>query len=74
VKDKKIIHVGEHVTIPKNAEVVNLSNSWGDARCNGAHAHITEGGMEHFQDLNMVYLRESSGFEVCEACTRDRSC
>jgi imidazolonepropionase-like amidohydrolase len=62
VKDKKIIEVGEHVAIPKDAEVVDLSNSWVMPGVMDAHTHITEGGMEHFQDLDMVYLRESSGF------------
>jgi imidazolonepropionase-like amidohydrolase len=52
------------VTIPKDAEIIDLSKAWVMPGVMDSHTHITEGGAEHFQDLDMFYLRESTGFRA----------
>jgi imidazolonepropionase-like amidohydrolase len=62
IKEKAIVEVGDHVTIPKDAEVVDLSNSWVMPGIMDAHTHTTAGGDERFQDLYSNYVREGTGF------------
>ncbi len=62
VRDKKIVEVGEHVAIPSDVEVIDLSTSWVMPGIMDAHTHITQGGEEHFRELNANYLREGTGF------------
>jgi len=61
IKDRKIVEVGDHVAIPQEAQVIDLSSSWVMPGVMDAHTHITEGGVERWQDLDTIYLRESSG-------------
>lgn len=61
IKDQKIVEVGDHVAIPKEAQVIDLSNSWVMPGVMDAHTHITEGGVKRWQDLDTIYLREGSG-------------
>jgi imidazolonepropionase-like amidohydrolase len=61
VKDQKIVEVGDHVTIPQDAQVVDLSNSWVMPGIMDAHTHVTIGGVERWSDLDANYLREGSG-------------
>jgi len=64
IKNQKIAEVGDQVAIPKEAQMVDLSNSWVMPGVMDAHTHITEGGVERWQDLDTIYLRESSGLRT----------
>jgi imidazolonepropionase-like amidohydrolase len=61
VRDKRIVEVGDHVAIPKDAEIVDLSRSWVMPGVMDAHTHITEGGLETWPEMKSLYLRESTG-------------
>jgi imidazolonepropionase-like amidohydrolase len=63
VRDQKIIDVGTDVPIPKDAEVLDLSNSWVMPGIMDAHTHITAGGVKYFWDQNW-YLREPTGMRA----------
>ncbi|HEY3927647.1 MAG TPA: amidohydrolase family protein [Candidatus Koribacter sp.] len=62
VRDKKIVEVGDHVSIPAGTAVLDLSNSWVMPGIMDAHTHITEGGEEKWRELTANYLREGTGF------------
>ena len=63
VKDKKIVDVGPSVAIPKDAEVVDLSNEWVMPGIMDAHTHITQ-SVKYFRDLDANYLREDTAFRA----------
>jgi imidazolonepropionase-like amidohydrolase len=63
VKDKKIVDVGGAVAIPKDAEVVDLSNEWVMPGVMDAHTHITQ-SVKYFRELDANYLREDTPFRA----------
>src|ERR1700683_4093535 len=65
VKDKKIVEVGPSVAIPKDSEVIDLSNEWVMPGIMDAHTHVTWGA-QHFKDLDYSYVTEGTG-SACPA-------
>ncbi|MGH9775761.1 MAG: amidohydrolase family protein [Candidatus Acidiferrales bacterium] len=61
VKDKKIAEIGPNVTIPKDAQVVDLSSEWVMPGIMDAHTHVTF-GVQYFRDETNNYLQEGTGF------------
>lgn len=59
VKDKKIVEVGPAVTIPSEAEVVDLSSEYVMPGVMDAHTHITQ-SVQYFRELDANYLREDT--------------
>jgi imidazolonepropionase-like amidohydrolase len=60
VKDKKIVAKGADLAIPKDAEIVDLSNSWVMPGIMDAHTHVTW-GVPNWQKLYYDYLDNSTG-------------
>ena len=64
IKDGRITEVGPSVQIPKDAEVVDLSNSWVMPGLMDAHTHITFNLPVGSPSLELSYLRESTALRV----------
>jgi imidazolonepropionase-like amidohydrolase len=62
VKSGKIVEVGANVEIPRDAEIVDLSNSWVMPGLIDAHTHVTE-GQRNWQ-LELSYLYEDSAYRA----------
>src|SRR5580704_10119697 len=60
VKDKKIVEVGANVAIPKDSEVIDLSNEWVMPGIMDAHTHVTQ-SVKYFRELDHNYLVEATG-------------
>jgi imidazolonepropionase-like amidohydrolase len=63
VKDKKIVAKGADVAIPKDAEIVDLSNSWVMPGLMDAHTHVTW-GVPRWDKLGYDYLENGTGTRV----------
>ncbi len=63
VKDKKIQIVGAGVAIPKDAQVVDLSDEWVMPGIMDAHTHVTQ-SVKYFHELDHNYLVESTGLRA----------
>jgi imidazolonepropionase-like amidohydrolase len=63
VKDKKIQAVGASVAIPKDAQVIDLSNEWVMPGIMDAHTHVTQ-SVKYFRELDHNYLVESTGLRA----------
>src|SRR5689334_17285391 len=63
VKDKKIQAVGASVTIPKDAEIVDLSSEWVMPGIMDAHTHVTQ-SVKYFRELDHNYLVETTGLRA----------
>lgn len=63
VKDKKIVDVGPNVAIPKDSEVIDLSNQWVMPGVMDAHTHVTW-GLKLFKDADSSYLMEGTGLRA----------
>ena len=63
VKDKKIVEVGSHVAIPKDCEVIDLSNEWVMPGIMDAHTHVTQ-SVQYFRELDHSYLAEGTGLRA----------
>lgn len=63
VKDKKIVEVGPNVAIPKDSEVIDLSNEWVMPGIMDAHTHVTQ-SVKYFRELDHNYLVEASGLRA----------
>jgi imidazolonepropionase-like amidohydrolase len=63
VKDRKIQAVGPNVAIPKDSEVVDLSNQWVMPGIMDAHTHVTQ-SVKYFRELDHNYLVESTGLRA----------
>ncbi len=63
VRDGKIAEVGPNVTVPSDAEVIDLSNSWVMPGLMDAHVHLTY-GVPGALALITPYLSESSGLRA----------
>ncbi|MFZ0137562.1 MAG: amidohydrolase family protein [Candidatus Sulfotelmatobacter sp.] len=62
VKDKKIVAKGADIAIPKDAEIVDLSNSWVMPGIMDAHTHVTLTEESFIGDS--VYLVEGTGLRA----------
>lgn len=65
VKDKKIVAKGADLAIPKDAEIVDLSNSWVMPGIMDAHTHVTWGAPK-FQLLGDEYFDKGTGLRALE--------
>ncbi len=65
VKDKKIVEVGPSVAIPKDSEVIDLSNEWVMPGIMDAHTHVTWSA-QHFKDLDYSYVTEGTGLRALQ--------
>ena len=63
VKDKKIVEVGPNVAIPKDSEVIDLSNEWVMPGIMDAHTHVTQ-SVKYFRELDHNYLVEGTGMRA----------
>ncbi len=63
VNDKKIVEVGPNVAIPKDAEVIDLSNEWVMPGIMDAHTHVTQ-SVKYFRELDHNYLVEATGLRA----------
>ncbi len=63
VKDQKIQAVGPNVAIPKDSQVVDLSNEWVMPGIMDAHTHVTQ-SVKYFRELDHNYLVESTGLRA----------
>jgi len=63
VKDKKIVEVGPNVVIPKDSEVIDLSNEWVMPGIMDAHTHVTQ-SVKYFRELDHNYLVEGTGMRA----------
>lgn len=63
VKDKKIQAVGASVSVPKDAQVIDLSSEWVMPGIMDAHTHVTQ-SVKYFRELDHNYLVESTGFRA----------
>src|SRR6478752_1020868 len=63
VKDKKIQAVGASVSVPKDAQVIDLSNEWVMPGIMDAHTHVTQ-SVKYFRELDHNYLVESTGLRA----------
>src|SRR5579862_6757784 len=63
VKDKKIAEVGPNVAIPKDSEVIDLSNEWVMPGIMDAHTHVTQ-SVKYFRELDHNYLVEGTGMRA----------
>ncbi|MGC2446836.1 MAG: amidohydrolase family protein [Candidatus Sulfotelmatobacter sp.] len=63
VKDQKILAVGPNVDIPKDSQIVDLSNEWVMPGIMDAHTHVTQ-SVKYFRELDHNYLVESTGLRA----------
>lgn len=63
VKDKKIQAVGPNVSIPKDAQTIDLSREWVMPGIMDAHTHVTQ-SVKFFHELDHNYLAESTGLRA----------
>jgi len=63
VKDKKIQAVGASVSVPKDAQVIDLSSEWVMPGIMDAHTHVTQ-SVKYFRELDHNYLVESTGLRA----------
>jgi len=63
VKDKKIQAVGAGVSIPKDAQIIDLSSQWVMPGIMDAHTHVTQ-SVKYFHELDHNYLAESTGLRA----------
>ena len=63
VKDQKIQAVGPNVAVPKDSQVVDLSNEWVMPGIMDAHTHVTQ-SVKYFRELDHNYLVESTGLRA----------
>jgi len=63
VKDKKIQAVGSAVSIPKDAQIIDLSSEWVMPGIMDAHTHVTQ-SVKYFRELDHNYLVESTGLRA----------
>jgi imidazolonepropionase-like amidohydrolase len=64
VQDQKIVEVGPGVTIPKEAQVVDLSNEWVMPGIMDAHTHVTFLEQNLHLPLEENYLEEGKGLRA----------
>ncbi|MBF8248771.1 MAG: hypothetical protein HW374_1571, partial [Bacteroidetes bacterium] len=62
--DGKITAVGANVDIPKDAQIIDLSNAWVIPGLMDAHTHLLLTGYESRSGLEAVYVKESSGLRT----------
>src|SRR6202044_4093040 len=60
VQDKKIVEVCPNVAIPKDSQVIDLSNEWVMPGVMDAHTHVTQ-SVKYFRELDHNYLVEATG-------------
>src|ERR1700723_2813280 len=63
VQDKKIVEVGPNVAIPKDSQVIDLSNEWVMPGIMDAHTHVTQ-SVKYFRELDHNYLVEATGLRA----------
>jgi imidazolonepropionase-like amidohydrolase len=63
VNDKKIQAVGPNVSIPKDAQLIDLSKEWVMPGIMDAHTHVTQ-SVKYFRELDHNYLVESTGLRA----------
>jgi imidazolonepropionase-like amidohydrolase len=63
IKDKKIQAVGPSLSIPKDAQLIDLSNEWVMPGIMDAHTHVTQ-SVKYFRELDHNYLVESTGLRA----------
>src|SRR5579862_2113212 len=63
VKDKKIAEVGPNVSIPKDSEIIDLSNEWVMPGIMDAHTHVTQ-SVKYFRELDHNYLVEPTSLRA----------
>ena len=63
VKNKKIVEVGPNVAIPKESEIIDLSNEWVMPGIMDAHTHVTQ-SVKYFRELDHNYLVEPTSLRA----------
>ena len=63
VKDKKIAEVGPNVAIPRDSEIIDLSNEWVMPGIMDAHTHVTQ-SVKYFRELDHNYLVEPTSLRA----------
>ena len=64
VKDGKITAIGTQVSVPADATVIDLSKAWVLPGLMDAHTHLTLGMNPAAPDLEVGYLKESTGWRL----------
>ncbi|MGB9243337.1 MAG: amidohydrolase family protein [Candidatus Acidiferrales bacterium] len=66
IKDQKIADVGPNVTIPADAQIIDLSNEWVMPGIMDAHTHVTFLLPNMYMPLEANYLEVSKGMRVLQ--------